>query len=139
MRRAVETLARYFQREFCYDFIQYGATERSDPRDRVFLWTQDSYTYHAAIGAICFRWREYRDTPPGLAVAWVWIHPYLRRRGILAGHWGFFRDTYGDFYIERPLSPAMQAFLTSRGECLRCGRTCHCPPAVNAAAEVGAE
>jgi hypothetical protein len=128
MRRSVETLACYFRREFGYDFVQYSATEPSDPRDRIFLWTRDDCMYHAAIGAICFRWREYDNAPHGLAVAWVWIHPYLRRHGILAAHWEFFRHLYGDFYVEPPLSPAMKAFLESRGECCRCGRTCHCTP-----------
>jgi hypothetical protein len=128
VRRAVETLARYFQREFRYDFIQYSANQPGDSRDHTFLWTRDDVTHHEGVGAICFRWREYSNVPHGLAVAWVWIHPYLRRQRILASHWDCFRRVYGDFYVEPPLSSAMKAFLESRGECCRCGRTCHCTP-----------
>jgi hypothetical protein len=122
-------LARYFQREFGYDFIQYTATEVGDDRDRVFLWMRDEVLYHAGVGAICFRWRKYRDASQGPALAWVWLHPYLRRQGILGAHWGFFRHLYGDFRVEGPLSEAMASFLERRGECARCGRSCTCTPA----------
>jgi hypothetical protein len=126
-RRAVETLARYFQREFGYDLIQYSADEASDPRDRVFLWLEDRCGSYEAIGAACFRWREWENVPHGLGLAWIWIHPYLRRHGILGAHWDFFRHLYGDFSVEPPLSPAMKAFLAARNECWRCGRgACHC-------------
>jgi hypothetical protein len=124
MRRATETLARYFQREFGYDFLQYSEDERGDSRDRVYLWTRDDCMFHSAVGAACFRWRDYSNAPHGLALAWIWLHPYLRRQGILSAHWEYFRARHGDFYVETPLSPAMEAFLKVRGECARCGRIC---------------
>ncbi len=123
-REATETLAYYFRREFGYDFVQYSAQEDADPRDRVFLWTVNRYSYHAGIGAACFRWREYDNAAPRLSLAWVWIHPYLRRHGILTGHWDYFRALYGDFLVEPPLSHPMKAFINKRGECWRCGRVC---------------
>ena len=44
-------------------------------------------------------------------LAWVWFHPYERRRRHLSRAWPYFRARFGDFEVERPLSLAMAAFL----------------------------
>jgi hypothetical protein len=112
-RRAVETIAQYFRREFGYDFTQYDATERSDPRDQVFLWVNpcDDLAGVRALGAACFRWRRWSDGSAGLALAFCWLHPYCRRQGVLSASWPHFCERLGDFVVERPLSPAMEGFL----------------------------
>jgi hypothetical protein len=121
-RMATYVLAMYFRREFQWDFVQYHHDNHGNERDRVFLWTQEPLRHDkVAVGAICFRWRDYEDAPHGLALAWVWIHPYLRRKGILSAYWPFFREVYGNFYVERPISTAMADFLIKMGECRRCG------------------
>ncbi len=53
-------------------------------RDRVFLLTQENdWDTEYAVGAVVFRWRKYTNAPEQLVFSWVWIHPFLRRRGIL--------------------------------------------------------
>lgn len=121
-RNATGIIACYFRREFGYDFVQYSADDRSDERDRVILLTQDySFGCNHGVGAICFRWREWKNLPPGLGLAWLWLHPYLRNHGILSAYWPLFRRAYGDFMVEPPISSAMQGLLRKMGECPRCG------------------
>jgi hypothetical protein len=106
--------AATFQREFCYDFVQWDGPHQieSDPRARGFLFNDDSgvFGHGAIVGACAFRWREHTDHPPCWAMQWIWIAPKARRRGILSRRWDAFRARFGKFVIEPPLSEAMQAF-----------------------------
>lgn len=116
-RDAVERLAYYFRREFGYDFVQYNADE--GPGDErypavAFLWASMRNSFDdrdVAVGATCFRWREWKDTPAGWAMQWIWLHPYVRRKGLLSAAWPALREAFGDFDVEPPLSPAMRMFL----------------------------
>src|SRR5262249_3080220 len=96
LRRAVEQLARYFRREFSYDFCQYNAQE-CDPLHRAYLWCSHCDTqyrsgtsFYPVIGACCFRYRhDVEPLPPGIppdyyALQWIWFHPYERNRGHLS-------------------------------------------------------
>jgi hypothetical protein len=121
---AVEVLAWYFRREFGYDSIPFHAGEPIDSRDRIYLLTQREGDGHVAVGVICFRYREWTNAEPGLALAWLWINPFLRGKGILSACWPAFRGLHGNFAAEPPLSKAMEAFLRARSECWRCGREC---------------
>jgi hypothetical protein len=125
-RLAVEVIAKYFRREFEYDFPQYEANEITNIRDRIYLMTLNRYSYWLGVGAVCFRWRQWTNAPHGLALAWLWINPFLRRKGILSVYWDAFRKLHGDFLMEPPLSPAMKAFVGKRNECWKCGRKCKC-------------
>src|SRR5262249_35371744 len=125
-RLATEALAVYFRREFGYDALQFAANDIPDPRDRVYLLSVERYPGWLGVGAFCFRWREYTNIPPTLAASWFWLHPFIRRCGVLSSLWGGFRELYGDFVCERPLSKSMENFLQKRGECLRCGRRRDC-------------
>lgn len=112
-RRAVWRLARYFRREFRFDFEQYGYEGRDDDFDhRAYLWLADRYSHASVIGACCFRWRdEYKDLSPRWGLQWIWFHPYERRKGHLTEAWPYFRARFGDFCPEPPLSAAMRSFL----------------------------
>ena len=114
MRKAVEQMARYFRIEFGYDFVQYGWNE--EPSDDVaFLWTDDNLRYRIYVtGACCFRWREWRDGPPSWSLSWVWMHPFVRRQGLLTRAWPYFEARFGRFHVETPWSPSMWQFLLSR-------------------------
>jgi hypothetical protein len=68
------------------------------------------------LGAISFRWREPRDEPAFWGLQWVWIAPKMRRRGILSSRWAVFRERFGDFVVESPVSETMQAFLSKHGD-----------------------
>ncbi len=111
-RKATEIIGYYFRREFGYDFPPYNAHEDGDVRDRVFLLTQEEdWETEYAVGAIVFRWRKYTNASEQLVLSWVWIHPFLRRQGILTAYLGTFRKHYGDFQVDSPHSKAMKAFL----------------------------
>jgi hypothetical protein len=120
LRKAVERLARFFQREFRYDFLQYSATEgRFEDRlskDRAYLWTLPTWPpeKEIAIGACCFRWREWSNVPPGWGLAWVWFHPFERGKGHLTGAWAYFLQRFPGFRCEPPISSAMRSFLAKR-------------------------
>ncbi|GLV55919.1 hypothetical protein KDH_27630 [Dictyobacter sp. S3.2.2.5] len=112
VRRATEILAHYFKREFYYDFAGYTADEQPHPNDRVFLLTQHQIGIgEAAVGVIVFRWHTPAMQLQERYLAWLWIHPYLRGKGLLSSYWPGFLRAYGTFLIEPPLSPTMKHFL----------------------------
>lgn len=121
-RRAVERLGIYLKREEHYDFPIYDAEEAAQYSGRAgdvaFLWTSyraadwgKSGELHPAVGACCFRWRQWSDAPAGWALAWAWFHPYERRRGHLKRAWPYFCERFGNFLPEPPLTPAMKSFV----------------------------
>ena len=118
----VEKLARYFRREFDYDCVQYSAVESTtrNKTTEAFLWSVTGLSatgyIQVAIGACCFRWRKWKDAPPGWALQWIWLHPYERNQGRLTRAWPYFRERFGDFHVEPPLSPAMRAFVAKQAK-----------------------
>jgi hypothetical protein len=111
LRRAAEVMAYYFKREFRYDVPQYDADAHwKEKGPRVYLWGDDVYD-HLIFGAACFHWMEWSNHPPAWSFSWVWFHPFRRRQGLLSKVWPYFRARYGTFWLERPLSPAMEAFV----------------------------
>ena len=124
LRRQVERFAKYFQREFRYDFQQFEATEKIEKHKRpyaAYLFPNEPNRYPRVwAGACCFRWREPKDFEPRWAMQWMWLHPYYRGTGILSRAWERFHVLHEDFMCEPPFSPAMQAFLRKRGKCILC-------------------
>ncbi len=49
------------------------------------------------------------------ALAWIWLAPSYRRQGLVRARWPRFLELYGDFWIERPLSSEMEAFVRVHG------------------------
>jgi hypothetical protein len=112
--RRVEQCAYYFKREHHYDFPQFGTEEHvrwdgtpapDDGRPYLFV-HEDRH-----VGAAIFRWRQYTNVPAGWWLAWVWLHPYVRRCGLLTRAWPTFTATYPGFFVEPPLSNGMRHFL----------------------------
>jgi hypothetical protein len=125
-RKAVEHIARYFRREFDYDFTQYCAEEYTHPEEhRAYLWidhrnceyTRQGTPVDPVIGACCFRLREYEGKrPPGVpakcyALQWIWFHPFERNHGHLSKALPYFIARFGQLIAEPPFSPAMDGFL----------------------------
>jgi hypothetical protein len=113
-REAVEQIAYFFRREFGYDFVQYCSQEEDDDGHRAYLWVQPGTLEHGkvkAIGACCFRWREWEGAPPSYGLQWVWFHPHERRKGYLTKAWPYFQKRFGKFIPESPLSIGMKRFL----------------------------
>ena len=110
----VERIGYYFKREMHYDFAPYSAESRSYDNcayliaeHRGIHCIDPEANIHHALGAVGFTCRD--DRPHILE--WVWLHPYLRRRGVLRSAWHTLEDRHSAFAVRSPISPAMEAFL----------------------------
>jgi hypothetical protein len=101
-----------FKREFRYDFVQWDRNE-SDPTCHGFLF---SLPDGRIVGACAFRMRSFEGDLSAYGLQWIWIAPAHRRRGVLRERWANLRERFGDFYVEPPVSQAMQDFLASVGD-----------------------
>jgi hypothetical protein len=63
------------------------------------------------VGAVGFSWTKWKDHTPGWRMNFAWVADDWRRQGVMARRWTQWRETYGDFTLERPLSAAMKAFV----------------------------
>jgi len=111
---AVEQCGRYFRREFSYDFLPYTARSHAEDGDDqlgAYLFFDEREVPDIAMRPIgaCGFW--YAPEATCWVLGWVWLHPFARRRGHLRAAWPTFRQQYGAFAIQRPLSDAMTAFL----------------------------
>jgi len=114
MHREMYLRAAAFRREFGYDFVQWGSdTGDNDPAVQGHLF---SGANGAIIGACAFRLRRFDDDRSCWGLQWVWFAPSQRRTGQLAKQWSSLRERFGDFYVEGPVSHAMQAFLAKHGD-----------------------
>lgn len=97
-----------FRREFGYDFDQWHQTKR-DEGAVAYVFADDTGRFGkgAPIGGCAFRLRGSTWT-----LDWIWVIPALRRQGILTRRWERFRQRFGEFDLEYPLSDAMEAFAT---------------------------
>ena len=113
--KAVHEIAVYFRTEFRYDFAGYSL-EHSEPRDSAFLLTHtsDNVTNYA-VGAVFFDWVQGKNYPPCHVLEWVWLHPFLRRRGHLSKIWPYFTQRFGSFHVSHPRSYAMEKMLEKVG------------------------
>jgi hypothetical protein len=64
-----------------------------------------------AVGAVAFSWILWSNAPPGWRMMFAWIGDEWRRRGVMTRRWPAWRQTYGAFTLERPLSGAMRTFV----------------------------
>lgn len=93
-----------FKKEFNYDFVQWQRSkEKFDPNVFGYLFTDVN---NAIIGACSFRFRE---TNWGLQ--WIWICPKERRKKHLSNKWKMFKEKFGNFIVEPPISNEMKAFI----------------------------
>jgi hypothetical protein len=111
LRRAAERLGLWFRREFHFDLPPYRASDEEDYA--IFLWAdtdQETSGRVPAIGAVGFQVDDELASKPW-TLSWAWFHPYARRRGHLSRAWPYFRERFGEFDLELPLSDAMESFL----------------------------
>lgn len=120
-RKVIYEFARYFQREFQYDFIQYSIDpERSsnDNNTQAFLFHHYDVGVHndrIAYGACCFRYRKnWTNLEPHWALQWIYLHPLCRNEGELTRHWETFETVFGNFMVEEPLSKSMEYFIENK-------------------------
>jgi hypothetical protein len=120
MQQMVYERARRLKREEHYDFTQW------QPDGCHWEWSQDKpEPPHAivlienrdiAVGAVCFsNGRHWSNVAPGWLLAFAWVAPEWRRQGVLSRRWPQWRQQYGDFLLDPPLSEAMEAFCAKQG------------------------
>ena len=114
-KRALETIAGYFKKEFCYDHLQYDRHE-TDERCVGILFCETAMDLvknidhhpNRILGGACF-WKE--ENGQGYFLDWVWFHPFARNRGYLRQTWPKFTQNFGAFRVTSPLSVHMEKFL----------------------------
>ncbi|MCO8166243.1 hypothetical protein NJC40_00415 [Pseudomonas sp. 21LCFQ02] len=115
MHEAVYQRARAFRREFRYDRVQWdGSNERRASEGwHGYLFAGDSY---GTIAGACGFYHGRSDQEAGQwGLHWIWLAPKFRHQGILKAHWADFLSRYGEFYVEPPISEAMQGFIRKHG------------------------
>lgn len=115
VRDALYTMAKYFKREESIDSMlaPHPMTIPDDKEMYAYLLPIESILLDKdslIVGGFIFRLREW-----GYGFQWIWLHPFVRGKGILTKHWPLLEEKFGkDFYCEPPYSKAMQAFLDKR-------------------------
>lgn len=46
---------------------------------------------------------------------WIWLHPFVRNRGLFGECWKGFTKKFGEFSVAKPISAQMEASLKKRG------------------------
>jgi hypothetical protein len=111
---AVHSMFAYFRKEYRYDFDQDHSAIEEDPTSHGFLWlNEEEGQGKQVVGGCCFRQKKVRDEDVWFLV-WAWFHPYERRKGQLKAAWSYFKETFGDFYVEPPYSKDMRSFLIAQ-------------------------
>jgi hypothetical protein len=109
--KQVGQFAQYMQRELHYDFPLF---DLDGPADGVAAYLA-GYG-RAWVGACAFR--ETSGAGSGTAalwlLEWIWLHPYVRRRGLLTRAWPSLSQTHGDFLLLDPLSDTMRKFAKAQ-------------------------
>lgn len=106
MHKEVYERAVRFKRDFGYDSIQWHtATKRShiDPAWIGYLFAAPDGTIDGACA--------FREVDGESVLAWVWTRPERQRHGLLSARWPHFIARHGQFWLEHPLSEAMQGFV----------------------------
>jgi hypothetical protein len=67
------------------------------------------------VGAAAFIWTVWSNAPPRWRLTFVWIAEGWRCKGVLSRRWPRWRELYGDFTLDPPLSQAMGAFVDKHG------------------------
>lgn len=111
VRKAVATLGMVFRREFGFDFAPYDVLHPDGTQ--VWLWVFPTYDdRHGNDVLVAFGAAGFSFDPPW-TLTWAWFHPFMRRKGYFSAMWPTFRERYGTFPIEEPLSDSMEAFVAA--------------------------
>ena len=112
---AVHQLALYFRREMRFDFPQFfdptEATDEAFRRQPWEAWLIPGSPRVDSIRPLVFGAGVFHQYESGWCLDWVWVHPFLRGKGVLRSAWREWTDRYGDFQLSKPISPAMPKFV----------------------------
>lgn len=113
LRIAMHTIAKYFMREFQNDSVlfphpKFPSYDEKECHGYLLTIEKSGVEMKSiAVGGFCFRRRDF-----GYGMQWIWLHPYVRNKGLLSRHWALLEDKFGkDFYCEPPYSHEMKSFL----------------------------
>jgi RimJ/RimL family protein N-acetyltransferase len=115
MQAEVYRRALKFKREFRYDFVQWAGDETNRVEDGWHGYLFPAGPDGTIAGACAFSNKHPGPGGEEWILAWVWLAPKYRGQGLLTTQWSKFVARYGDFFIEPPLSDAMQGFVRSYG------------------------
>jgi hypothetical protein len=73
--------------------------------------SEDHFPFYV-IGGGCFR----KNAANKYVLDWIWIHPFARNRGKLKSLWPKFKEKFGDFSLQEPLSAHMEMFMQKHGQ-----------------------
>ena len=108
----------YFMREMTpkNELVNYFVKPQPELQQVGWLFAQPCPTEYGEMGALIFGGCKFSWLQERWRMRWVWIHPFERRRGILARNWKRLEEQHGaDFDLEGPASPAMEQFLRIHG------------------------
>jgi hypothetical protein len=93
LRNRLYRIGLMFRRERGVDFPPYD--ENEDDGEGYILVDADG----RALGGCTVRWQEYSNAPPRWVLAWIWIIPSHRRKGLLRATWEMAKSGYpGEAY-----------------------------------------
>lgn len=104
----------YMSREMHYDFPLAWNNEEDEETKAYFLLHDGGWDYTSVlpIGIAVFSKAPYTNVDPNQwFLMFVWVHPFMRGQGALARVWSHFKQEFGDFELQRPISIGMKAFL----------------------------
>ena len=106
MHVAMSRRARAFKREFGYDFVQWSDAPQANVGGVAFAFLDKDYRM---IGGC--RFQMHGGANGRNRLSWIWFCPKARRKGHLTKVWARLLEKMGDFDLEPPVSPAMQAYM----------------------------
>lgn len=115
LQREVYRRAVRFKREFRYDFVQWAGDEINPVKADWHGYLIPAGADGTIAGACALAKLQPGPSGEVWTLAWVWIAPKFRGQGLLTAHWPALLELYGSFFIEPPLSAAMQGFVRSHG------------------------
>ncbi|MNO72432.1 hypothetical protein D3C76_633800 [compost metagenome] len=115
MQKEVYRRAVKFKRDFRYDFVQWAGDDVNPVKSGWHGYLLPAGPDGTIAGACAFSKVQPGPRDEQWTLAWVWVAPKFRSQGLLTAHWPGFIERYGDFFIEPPMSDAMQRFVRSHG------------------------
>src|SRR6266566_3868210 len=117
LKDVIDLFGSYISREQHYDF-PLGVPDEDKWKAYVFLTRRGNIggNMQQPSGAAVFVWvpkAECRKPEDAFYfdrwwLMWAWLHPYERGKGVLSRAWQHFREEFGDFHLQPPVSKAMK-------------------------------
>lgn len=110
LRQAVEMFGNAVKRECGYDFPLARATDLGDQRVWLLSAPRIGAISFVAAGAVSFE-----PVDRSWELRWMYVHPFERGHQVIDFYWPRFASLYGEFTVQKPITPAAQAVLDRVG------------------------